>query len=516
MSAVVQEIFKPSVHHAYLLTDSKGPYGLCVEPDERNVSVRPRDNVRQSVVLRPDCMADNRRLPTLFQFVPHGNHRWASGSESRLVDMLHDRMLVDRGIQQAEFPSPYKEKPDVKYWRLFYGLRCSATRVINSLLAELYATIPATLMRTVRRYPINFRSPIYYGLYRAGDRALQLADTFPYLALLIYDPDQETRIIAASARHLVERGALLREVAAAVDVPIAFRRFKPMVMRRALRINKFLRRHPYLVAHHCPDTVPRQRAWISAIENAIHDLDDDFGVWVASHFEQTGYWREVPAIVGDVADWVRATYVTKALNTISPSEVGRISTALLATGESRTATWLQSWWDELSKKSEGRPFDKRMASHTVLKLSSEWHERAAKAEAENFTFPEPCYDGDTIKGYCIVPIKAADELSRYGHQLHNCASQYSGAIAYGRCSIYVVSKSDGKPLAMAEIERTEKPKIIQLKGPCNRAVSKPIQSAVRMWLTRQQRKNGAGRMPARITNIGTPLADDVFDQEIPF
>ncbi len=69
---------------------------------------------------------------------------------------------------------------------------------------------------------------------------------------------------------------------------------------------------------------------------------------------------------------------------------------------------------------------------------------------------------------------------------------------------------------MAEIARAEKPKLKQLKGPCNQTVAKPIQSAVRTWLARQKRNNGAGRMPERIANIGTSFANDDFDQDIPF
>ena len=521
MSAVVREEFKPSVHHARLLADGKGPYGLCVNSDgeddlpcvESDVEYDlPWLRPESSVVVRPDCVGPGSCLPTLFQLIPHGRHLWASGSESALVDRLHRLMLEDRDIEPPD-------KPDAEYWRRWHGLRRSATRVINSLLAEVYANIPTERLRIVRRYPIKLREGMYSGLYAAGDSAWQLVDIFPILAAWVYHLRQNSPS-AKEALNLFKRGAKLRYIAEAAQVPMEFRIFKPMVTRWVIRADsgEFLRRHPYLVAHHCPQTAPRQRAWLQAISQAIVNpntetvSDEDFAIWVASHYEQIGNWRDVPAIVGDVKDWVRASYQSRAAATIKPVEVERISAAMVATESAHTADYLRRWWDSINKSCEGRPFDENMAARTVLKLSHDWHERAAKAEAANLPFPKPWYDGDTINGHCIVPVKAADELSRYGYELHNCASQYSRHIANGDCFIYVVSKSDGKTVAMAEIARAKMPKLVQLKGPCNQAVAKPIRSAVRTWLTRQQRENGVGRMPARITNIGTPFDDG----EIPF
>jgi hypothetical protein len=135
-------------------------------------------------------------------------------------------------------------------------------------------------------------------------------------------------------------------------------------------------------------------------------------------------------------------------------------------------------------------------------------------QAAKLPFPEPWYDGDTINGYRIAPVQTSEDLCRYVFELHNCASQYSWEVAGGDCFIYVVSNSDGKSIAMAEIARANTPKLKQLKGPCNQAVTKPIKNAVRTWLGTQKRNNGVGRMPACITDSGMPISTDDFG--IPF
>ena len=123
MNAVVREIFKPSVNHAHLLVDGKGPYGLRVESD-------PEDHLPwlgpSSVIVRADYIEPNSYLPTLFQLMPHGRQAWARGNERSLIDRLHELMLADRGIEPPN-------KPDAEYWRRWHGLLRAAEPLANPL-----------------------------------------------------------------------------------------------------------------------------------------------------------------------------------------------------------------------------------------------------------------------------------------------------------------------------------------------------------------------------------------------
>jgi hypothetical protein len=81
------------------------------------------------------------------------------------------------------------------------------------------------------------------------------------------------------AARLVERGARLRDVAAAMNIPMALRSIKPGVAHLADRL---LCQNPELLTF-MPSTTPKQRIWLRLVTWAFKEIDPEFGTWVAQH-----------------------------------------------------------------------------------------------------------------------------------------------------------------------------------------------------------------------------------------
>jgi hypothetical protein len=126
----------------------------------------------------------------------------------------------------------------------YHGLRLLSLHVINHLIGvALEAAADANAIRAARRFAFRHRE----GIYRAAvsRRALQLVDTFPVLAVALYTNDyapwlrnidfRKWETGRSAAADLVERGARLRDVAAAMGVPMALRHIRPGVAHLATR-----------------------------------------------------------------------------------------------------------------------------------------------------------------------------------------------------------------------------------------------------------------------------------------
>ena len=105
------------------------------------------------------------------------------------------------------------------------------------------------------------------------------------------------------ATDLVDRGARLRDVAAAMDIPMALRHIRPGAAHLATEV---LCRHPELLRA-MPDTMPSSRIWLRVVPWAHNRVNAEFAEWAARHAPQIpGNLNRVGGILGDIADWVRA------------------------------------------------------------------------------------------------------------------------------------------------------------------------------------------------------------------
>jgi len=477
-----------------LLTDANGPYGI---------GVCDQQGCFETLAVRPDTL-DQGTTPTLFHTIPNG-HLLRRGAEGHLVQKATWALL--------ERENAPKNEGDARL-RHHHGARNRAAAIINGMLARLYnEAVPAEWLRIIRRYPINARYVLYPHFCAHGARAWQLAETFPFLATVIYQLSNDDDPDAQHAKHQVVFGAKLRRVAQTVGVPMEFRHFPPSVVRRVKEASSVLVKSPDVIRNHAPSTVPKMRAWLQAIKAAKRTAGDEYALWVARKGMELGHWREIPARAADSGDWVSASNEAAKVDAISEEQV---RLALRATGvdDMQMDAWLDGYRSRCQRaRLLGRRFTPEMAPQTVIALSDEWHAQVSRMEASGDTFPEPWYAGGESHGYRIEPITDGYILADYARRFRNCAGTYDQNIVRGACYLYIALDGD-TPVAMFKLLQGDSPKLGQVRGPWNRDPGKAVTKAIRRWLTARKRAEGNGAMPSKPEPDGNPQTIDI--DGIPF
>ena len=165
--------------------------------------------------------------------------------EERLRRFIHHEALNRAGLPWPPSGGPEWWATDKKRQAhnrgVYHGLRVFSLHVINNLIGEaLEQAADADAVKAARRFTFRHREPIYRAA-AVSRRALQLTETFPLLAMAIYSDHNllgwhgwdwfqkaktdlaERKIFAA---HLVDQGARLRDVAAAMNIPMTLRQIK--------------------------------------------------------------------------------------------------------------------------------------------------------------------------------------------------------------------------------------------------------------------------------------------------
>ena len=454
-----------------LLRDGRGVYGVGVAEECNEEALARMCGVErarpvyvpQPLILRPDYL--ERPLPVrqhraALQKIPGGFRRriFRCTTEEALRQFIHHEALERAGLP---YPPPHdSEQPDRRWWstdkarqvenqRKYHGLRLLSLSLVNRLIGQLIEeAADRDAIRAARRFTLDYREDIYR-CAALSKRAVQLTDSFPVLALALYS---RWRALSAGgdprAAILVERGARLRDVAAALQIPMALRRLKPGV---AHLVTKFLVQHPDLLQW-MPNETPAARIWVTVVCLA-GDRDADFGGWVARHvLEVPGKLEQVSHTIGDVFDWAHAN----------------------TRGNGR--------------KFVARRFTPSMALKTAINASHDWHEAVASHmdDAADLALPPPWYPPATLGRFDIVPLISSVDLYREGHAMHHCVATYVDQVRQGSSYIFSV-RGGGKRIATLSLTcHGETVLIQQLRGPCDAAPSKAVAAAVRQWLRLQR------------------------------
>jgi hypothetical protein len=465
-----------------LLRDGRGIYGIGVsdsfdyEALAWSCGIEPNlweHEYPGALILRPDRLDGTKPRNAVLQKITGGVRRaiFRNSIEARLRQLIHHEALRRAGLP---WPPPSGQrwwsadkKQQTRNRGTYHGLRLLSLSIINNLIGKaLEGAADADAVRAARRFSFWHRECIY----RAGARsrrALQLTETFPVLAAMIYSNCQlpveanldffaATAATAArkkSATDLVERGARLRDVALALGVPMALRCIKPGA---AHLVSKVFCHHPELL-HFMPGSLPRARIWLRVVDWAHRTVDADFARWAALNVPQIpGRLEQVGSFLGDIADWVRA-------------------------GQREAS----------EQQFVARPFKPSMSLRTVTALSADWHEAvASQMDGPQFAFPAPWYPAGKIGSYEILPIDNSAELYREGSAMHHCVGTYASEVKQGYTYVYSV-RCDGKRLATLALARNgpepdpRRAALIQIRGPCNAEPPKETLSKVQTWLRAQ-------------------------------
>jgi len=479
-----------------LLRDRQGVYGIGIS-DAYDIEalawacgVDPTDMWRtphmDNLILRPTMLQFGKQCHygsfAVLQKITGGfrHGMFTHSREERLRQFVHHEALIRAGL-----PWPPPNEGNIKYWsrdkkqqdrnrQIYHGLRLGSLHVINKLIDRvLREAADQDALKVARRFA--FRQGYRESIYRAGAksrRALQLAETFPVLALAVFGGEarhwhehrvtdfdsekieaemNETARRVQEATDLIERGARLRDVAAVMQIPMALRRVKPGAAHLACSLNADW------IMSLMPDSLPRMRTWLRAVHDAHIKAGPDFAEWVAAHALEipVGSENEILSFLHDLADWVRASN-------------GRDGHQFIV-----------------------RPFKPTMSLRTVTKLSAEWHNAvASNLSGPQHMFPAPWLPAATVNGLDIIPIENSADLYREGASMHHCVGTYADEVRAGRYYVYSICR-DGERVATAGlILNGERARLHQLRGPCNAPAPKQITATVERWLRTQAPRRG--------------------------
>jgi PcfJ-like protein len=464
-----------------LLRDGKGVYGIG------GVDFRGETS---NLILRPDHLRGMKRftgIPVL-QRITGGFRRgmFSNMQEERFRKIIHIGLLTRRGFTwppTGDFRERYwssDPQQQLRNRKIYHGLRLASLEIVNKLIGQaLEEAADKDALAVARRFRFKER----YAIYRAASlsrRALQLAATFPALALAVFNNQQfirnddwcayEVDHRAENARRveavrLIEVGAPLNTIADLMRVPMAFRKVKPGAAGLVfLGFTSDIQRpvHTYM-----PDSLPRMKRWLHCVWVAQR-AGPEFVGWVAKHaLEIGGTFDEIRNFLIDLMDWVDACYPERR----KKREAGAPEQRAPMRGGEQFVT---------------RRFTPDMSLKTVIKLSHGWHEAVANnMSGPDCDFPEPWCPAGQSGGYEIVPITTSGDLYREGHAMHHCVGAYNGAVQAGHAYVYSVREGVER-IATLSLQRYEQRATIeQLRGPCNKQVSKKVERAVVSWLKAQ-------------------------------
>jgi hypothetical protein len=464
-----------------LLRDQRGVYGIGVTDlfDLESVALScgietepyAFGDIPTALVLRPDRLGVDGLKPhrAVLQKITGGFRRgpFMRTHEERLRQFIHHKAL-----ERAGLPWPPPDNGHVRWWSedkkqqarnrgVYHGLRQLSLCVINDLIGKaLEQAADADAVRAARRFTFGHREDVYRAS-ALSRRALQLTETFPVLALQIYSHPWRLRGGSAERRRaaaqLVDRGTRLRDVAAAMDVPIALRHIKPGVAHLATDVFCL---YPEILSY-MPDTTSRQRIWLFVVDWAYQNcqkIGADFDLWAARHVAEISgrSHREVGAFLANISDWVTA------------GGAGAAGSEFVT-----------------------RAFTPSMSLKTVSALSAEWHEAVANnLDGPNAAFPPPWFPAAKIGNTEIVPIEDAATLYREGSAMHHCVGTYRDRVQSGEFYVYSMRR-DGERVATLALGRYDRGGngnvyLEQIRGACNIEPPKEIIATVRRWLRAQK------------------------------
>jgi hypothetical protein len=434
----------------------------------------------ENLILRPDRFDGGNPRQAVLQKIIGGFRRsiFKHSIEESFRQVIHHEALRRAGLP---WPPPYDDrwwssdkKQQARNRGRYHGLRLLSLTVINDLIGQVIEkAADADAIKAARRFPFRDRLQMYRAAARSR-RALQLMDTFPLLATIIFNTYQPASLHRAyrhewsaarktAAAELVERGARLRDVAEAMGIPMALRRLKPGVAHLACKV---LFDRPELLDL-MPDRLPNMRIWLGAVRFADARAGSGFAEWAAQHVPHIpGRFEQVASIVSDLADWVIAGQPLK------PSEA------------------LESMSDDPQVRAGAqfvvRPFAPGMSLRTVTKLSADWHEAvAANMDGPDFAFPAPWFPAAKLGDYELMPIESSAELYREGSAMHHCVGTFASEVRCGHFCIFSI-RLDGERVATLSLFRSNnRAELAELRGPCNAPEPKEITGAVRHWLRTQ-------------------------------
>lgn len=434
------------------LEDSKGLYGIIF---------RDKYAPDRIVSIRPDKLSYGRMIDTdiLYHCIPK---KWKKACfESAMVRILTKTRLKEAGLGKCDHyikNSIPKEK-----LKQYYAISSGSARAFNGMWKKLInESSNRDALKTTYKFPFKYRKGIYNAA-ATSERSLQLANTFPFLASVIYNPNHFKHIYnpnhfkhtdnRSELTEMVQAGEKLKNISNKANIPFVLRMIAPLATSQINEnIIEIADQRPELFYNHLPKSPIHQIRWLHGLRYAVY-YDPDFLGWIAKNINVTIKYQEFLNTIISISDWARNEHNFK------------INCSL----------------------------------QTAIERSELWHRELEfkKYEKLNAPFPEPWIAQEILNGVEFIPLLSGQELFEEGKAMHHCVGTYASFVTNGKSYIYSVRKN-GKRVATLELKRAQDPytrdtkyEIGQIRAECNENPDKSIKNISLKWITKHNNEQEA-------------------------
>jgi hypothetical protein len=315
------------------------------------------------------------------------------------------------------------------------------------------ASVNASVESAIRRFAPALRRDVRK-LVRAEPRAGDLASVFPgllaALALRRGGPD-----LCREATGLIAKGAQLKIVARALDVPMWMRRLPPDAFNHGLpaalpHSERFGRRIAVRMPAHFEDSA----LWLSSVLFAERAVSEDFAAWIAQQriFTERGRAEDMLAVLAAYA-WFSAERETEASKLIAV------------------------------------PWRPEIAFDTALCAAKSWLNRIRLVlQLAPGVITDAWLQAGVANGHSFEPLLDHREILAEAQAMQNCADQYAERVARHRCRLFSVRRAGNR---VATLEVAHHPRetsflaIMQLKARHNMGAPTEVWQAAYAWMAAQ-------------------------------
>lgn len=318
------------------------------------------------------------------------------------------------------------------------GLDIEADREVEALLSRFDASVRPAVRRLV------YSSP----------RLADLALVFPG-AVVAIAKRRGTATQRRKALALIDDGALLKDVARALELPVWLRRLPPEAFDREPGLvpssDMFARR----IVNHLPRTSAESRLWLASVLFGAKACDEYFGLWLADQpiYHADGNAQTLLAALAAYAWYSGATDTDAHTLIVTP------------------------WRPEMS-------FD------TALCAAKSWLNRIRLVlQLRPGTLTDPWLTPQEVDGLTFTALLSHPDILCEAQAMHNCADQYAERLARERCRLFSVRRK-GQRVATLEVGPHPREAgmltVTQLKARHNMPAPNEVWQTAYRWLAGQR------------------------------
>ena len=305
--------------------------------------------------------------------------------------------------------------------------------------------------RRIGRYWSRFRARLRT-FAQSSERCADLLASFPAacIEIICRPPDSRARQVALD---LVNRGASLSLVAAALDMPVWMRKLSPECFSHPMPENLSANIHAPdfgpKILNHLPPSSKRPDRWLRFVLAGSRLGDCDFALWLAAQ---------------------------RVFNTSRVPPIPLLPLALYYAFSQHN--------EEPVSRLMQRPWEPGMGLQRATMLAGGWLMRVLQDQCFGPACANPWTRLARVNGLDIVPLTSSAEIVEEGAAMQNCLATYVRYVVFGECRLFSI-RSNGQRLATMEVRpcpSTGTLRISQIKGFHNGPTPEEAAMTAGIWL----------------------------------